>query len=207
LLPPGLPGREPTNHIPPANPILARSLLAEAGHPGGKGLTPLRIGITPGPTTVRMTEMIERDLEAVGFDVCVERYNWRELETLTLSGRLPAFLMSWVADLPDPDAFLYPLFHSEGNSNMFAYRSDVTDSLLARGRALAPSPERNRIYNDLQNVILGDAPLIPLYHNSLAYAWNKDLQGIEIGACGFALVPFRRVYRVPAGDVAQGGRP
>lgn len=210
LLPPGLPGREPGNHIPPANPTLGRSLLAEAGHPDGKGLAPLRIGITPGATTVRMMEMIERDLEAIGLDVRIEIHNWRELESMTLDGTLPAFVMSWVADLPDPDAFLYPLFHSSGNSNMFAYSSAVTDDLLAKGRALPPGQERNRIYSELQDVILGDAPLIPLYHSSLACAWTKEYQGIEIGACGFALVPFRLVYKVESPDLAgaqDGGRP
>ncbi len=194
LLPPGMPGRDPADHMPEADPDAARGLLAKAGHPGGRGLPPVTINVSTGSSSARLARPIVADLKAVGIDARLRRMNWNDLDRSAVEGKLQAFLMSWVADLPDPDAFLFPLFHADGQSNLFAYRCAATDSLLDRGRTLAPGPERNRVYALLQDRILEDAPMIPLYHSSLAYAWKPEVKGIEIGPCGFALVPFSRVY-------------
>jgi ABC-type transport system substrate-binding protein len=208
LLPPGLPGREPIDRMPRPDPAEARRLLAGAGHPDGKGLTPVTIGFTRGGATSRkVAEQIRLDLERVGLQIQIQIYPWNQLDSLAVAGELQAFVMSWVADLPDPDAFLFPLFHSEGESNLFGYRSAEVDAFLDRARMLQPGPERGRTFLALQEQILRDVPMVPLYHPSSAYAWRPELQGVEIGPTGLALVPFELVHFGPAAAMAQGGAP
>ncbi len=204
ILPPGLPGRDPTNWMPKPDPEEASRLLDRAGHPGGRGLAPLVLSVAA-TTNPRLFEPIAADLRAVGFDVQVRQFDWRALDSLASSGDIQAFVMSWVADLPDPDAFLYPLFHSRGQSNLFGYHSTRADSLLEEGRTLSPGPERNQVYARLQEQILQDVPMIPLYHNSLAYAWNTTVRGVEIGPCGISLLPFRSVWIDVAGGTPPSG--
>jgi oligopeptide transport system substrate-binding protein len=198
LLPPGLPGREPVDRLPRPDPAEARRLLAESGHPDGRGLPPITLGTSRGSAAVqKIAEGIQNDLQAIGLTVHVQRFSWRQLDSLTVSGKLQAFMMSWVADLPDPDAFLYPIFHSSGESNLFGYASPEVDSLLALGRMMTPGPERNNVYARLQDVIIRDAPMIPLYHSSSAYAWRAEVHGVEIGPSGFSMINFDRIYLDP----------
>jgi ABC-type transport system substrate-binding protein len=206
LLPPGMPGREPVDRMPRPDPEEARRVLAGAGFPDGKGLAPVSIGFWRGGRASRsLANQIRSDLEAVGFDVEIQVYSWSQLDSLAVAGKLQAFSMSWVADLPDPDAFLFPLFHSKGESNLFGYRSSEADNLLDQARVLQPGPERSRTYLLLQERILQDVPLVPLYHSSIAYAWRPEVQGVEIGPTGLALVPFWRVHFGSASSLAQGG--
>lgn len=206
LLPPGMPGRMPVDQMPRPDREEARRILAQAGFPGGKGLPPVTIGVARGgPASRKVDGQIRDDLASVGFDARLQVYTWRELDSLVVEGALQAFVMSWVADLPDPDAFLYPLIHSEGESNLFAYASAEADDLLDRGRHIGVEAERPPIYQRLQEVALRDAPLIPLYHSSIAYAWRPDFDGVEIGPTGFSLIRFDRVHRTEAASLADRG--
>lgn len=208
LLPPGLPGREPVDRMPRPETAEARRLLAAAGHPDGKGLPPVTISFSKGGSVSRqVAAQLRDDLEEIGLHVKIETIPWAQLDSLAVAGRLQAFVMSWVADLPDPDSFLYPLFHSNGESNIFGYRSARVDSLLEEAHVLQPGPERNRIYLLLQEQVLHDVPMVPLYHSSIAYAWRPDLQGVEIGPTGLALVPFDQVHFGPPVGMAQGEVP
>lgn len=203
LLPPGMPGREPKNRMPQTDPDEARRLLADAGFPGGRGLPAVSIGISQGgEASKKIVQGICADLRAIGLDVRLQPYEWSELSGRAISGRLQAFVMSWVADLPDPDAYLFPLFSSRGETNLFGYASPEVDSLLARGRVLPPGEERNAVYAKLQDLIIHDAPLVPLYHSSIAYAWRPEVHDVEIGPAGFAMIDFDRIY-ISSPDMTQ----
>jgi len=198
LLPPGMPGREPVDRMPRTDPAEARRLLVEAGHPRGRGLPQIKLGTSRGSQAIeKITQGIRADLESIGLSVVVVPCTWRQLDSLTTRGDLQAFMMSWVADLPDPDAFLYPICHTNGESNLFGYSSTEVDSLLALGRVLVPGPERNAVYAKLQDLLLRDVPLIPLYHSSIAYAWRPEVHGVEIGPSGFAMINFSQIYIDP----------
>jgi len=205
FLPPGMPGRTPGNTMPDPDTEAARALLRDAGYPDGRGLPPLKVAVSEG-SSPRLYEPILADLEAGGFTVKTLALSWRQLDSLASAGAVHAFMMSWVADLPDPDAFLYPLFHSTGQSNLFAYRSERVDSLLEEGRRLPLGPARNQVYARLSEILAADAPMIPLYHNSLAHAWRSAVRGIDVGPGGVSLICFREVHLDDGGsDAAHAG--
>lgn len=201
LLPPGMPGRDPVSRMPKSDLDEARRLIEVSGHPGGRGLAPIELAVAR-TTNPLLYEPIAAALHSIGLVVRIQHYDWRALDSLATRGKLQMFVMSWVADLPDPDAFLYPMFNSKGQSNLFGYSSARADSLLEKGRVMTPGPERNQVYVSLQDQILDDAPMVPLYHNSLAYAWDPAVKGIDIGPCGFALLSFRSVWLDPTAKPA-----
>ena len=205
LLPPGLPNREPIDQMPRPSPDDARRLLAEAGHPQGQGLPTITIGLNYGGPSRVVEDQIVRNLEAVGLKIRIQRMSWGELSGRVTSGSLQAFMMSWVADLPDPDAFLYPLFHSRGESNLFAYASAEVDSLLDVGHVLSSGSQRTQLYQRLQEVILRDAPMVPLYNSSIAYAWRPEVHGVELGPAGYSLLPFDQIYVDPPSMALKPG--
>lgn len=194
LLPPGMPGRDPVDRMPTRDIEEAAKLLVDAGHPGGEGLPPISIGIVGGGSVTTTTDLLLANIRETGLEIELVEMDWRQLDSLAVGGHLQAFLMSWIADLPDGNSFLYALFHSEGEANLFAYASDEVDALLETGRALPNGPERSQAYLDLQAAVLRDVPLIPLFHSSAAYGWRPEVRGLSIGPCGISVVDMTQVY-------------
>jgi peptide/nickel transport system substrate-binding protein/oligopeptide transport system substrate-binding protein len=194
LLPPGLPGRDPTDHLPPRSLLEAKRVLEEAGCPGGTGLPPIRIGFSAHPRAQRIVDGIQADLREIGIEVQGVPLGWSVLDSLITSGGLQGFLLSWIADLPDADQFLHSLFHSQGEGNMFGYASAEVDQLLEATRRGVPGPEHIAAVNRLQEQVIADAPIIPLFHGASTYAWQPGVRGLEIGPCGMAILELHRVY-------------
>lgn len=63
---------------------------------------------------------------------------------------------------PDPDQ--YHLWHSEQSTNFTNYKNTRIDALLENGRKTAEKNERRAIYQEFQQFLLEDAPVIFLKH-------------------------------------------
>ncbi|MDM7916738.1 MAG: ABC transporter substrate-binding protein [Candidatus Eisenbacteria bacterium] len=204
LLPSGISGRDPIDRMPRLDRGEAMRLLEQAGYPGGRGLPKIVLGSSTGGSSIRTAEAVRGDLQSVGFDVEIRPLRWRALDSLATGGALHGFFMTWVADIPDPDSFLYALFHSTGDGNLFRYRSALVDSLLEAGRELPAGAPRSDLYLRIQEGILRDAPMVPLFQSLEAYSWRPEIQGVDIGPCGFSLVPFSRVHLRQAPQEREG---
>ena len=75
------------------------------------------------------------------------------------------FRIGWGADYPDPENFLDILFHSESDNNHSGYNNLEVDSLLERARVERNREARFALYNQAEQMILDDAPWIPLWHS------------------------------------------
>jgi ABC-type transport system substrate-binding protein len=195
VLPPGLAGYSPEIKALEYSPEKARRLLAEAGHPNGTGLPPVRL-LNPsgGATAERIIARIREDLAAVGLQLEVTLVTWNEMSDALEDGSAPAFLLGWVADLSDPDAFLRSLFESNGIGNYFALKDAKTDRLLELG-AVEPNPvARARLYRSLERHVLRQAPMVPLYHTLGIVAVHDHVNGLEPGPLGLAKIELERVW-------------
>jgi len=182
------------------DPAKSRAILAEAGHPGGEGLPPVRIcNPSMGPAARRVLERIEADLSAVGIRLEVVPVTWAELAQMLDDRSAPAFLLAWIADRTDPDAFLREMFETAGSANYFSYSSDRVDELLTEGRAERDPNARARIYREMERTILGDAPIIPLYNTVGVLAEHSNVRGLEPTPLGLAKAELERVWLADGG--------
>jgi ABC-type transport system substrate-binding protein len=195
VLPPGLAGYSPEIKTLEHSPDEARRLLAEAGHPNGKGLSPVRL-LNPsgGATAERIISRIREDLAAVGLQLEVTLVTWSEMSDALEDGSAPAFLLGWVADLSDPDAFLRSLFESNGIGNYFGLKDARTDRLLELGAVEANPVARARLYRSLERHVLRQAPMVPLYHTLGVVAVHDHVNGLEPGPLGLAKIELERVW-------------
>ena len=96
------------------------------------------------------------------------------------SGNHDMFIGGWGTVTLDADYGLYPLFHSSsiGNSgNRSRYANDEVDALLEDARTEIEEGQRLELYEEAQEIILEEAPIIPIYHPSLLTGMNDDIEG------------------------------
>ncbi len=151
------------------DPEKAKSLLAEAGWKvGPDGLQEKegrRFAFTvwtyPRDTSVRIAVVLQNQLKKVGIQMNIEQIEVATLLARTPKGDHDAILISY--GWPDAD-ILYYFFHSSrlATTNRVHYTNAEVDRLLQEGRVTVDPQKRLEVYQKLQEILLHDAPWIPL---------------------------------------------
>jgi oligopeptide transport system substrate-binding protein len=196
ILPPGTQGFNPRLVSYAYNPDRARELLAKAGYPQGRGLPTLEIwSSVKHPDIVREHEYVRRSLEAVGVPV---RFNyltdWPAFSRGLEERKFPAFLYAWYADVPDPDNFLSKLFHSQSARNFFGYVNPGLDELLTAARRERDASSRVELYRRAEQIVLEDAPIIPILHHTYERLFQPYVRSIEVNGLGDPYIPLRKIW-------------
>jgi oligopeptide transport system substrate-binding protein len=196
FVPPGTFGYDPDYRPYPFDPNRAKSLLAKAGFPGGKGLPVLQIWSSVKSADIeREHEAIKRYLADVGIRGEFH-YNsdWPSFNAQVYEGKLPIFRYGWVADVPDPDNFLYRVFHSRSRNNITQYHNPDVDRLLDRARGEHDPMARVELYRKAERMILEDSPVLPLNYDSYERLFQPYVQSIEVSALGDPYIPMRKIW-------------
>ena len=196
FLPPGTYGYDPEFRPYPFDPKRSRELLARAGYPGGRGLPVFQIWSSVKSSDIEQEhEAIRRYLAEVGIRVEFQyNTNWPSFNSQVYEGKYPIFRYGWVADVPEPDNFLYKLFHSESRSNLSRYRNERVDRLLDGARAEQAYNKRIGLYREAERLIIQDSPVIPLNYDSYERLFQPYVQSIEISALGDPYIPMRKIW-------------
>jgi methyl-accepting chemotaxis protein/ABC-type transport system substrate-binding protein len=180
LLPPGLLGYDPNLRSFEYDPEKARTLLREAGH--GSGFTlEYRTWDTDEFNNSGMVPLIIEDLAAVGITVNVTRHSATDASAPRNDPRHNLiYCANWYADFPDSDNFFYIFFHSEATSirGLFFNRPDV-DAQIIEARRSNDTERRVAIYRDLNQMVLREAPLLPLFHERLFVLHKPEVRGVK----------------------------
>jgi ABC-type transport system substrate-binding protein len=150
----------------PYEPERARQILEKEGAVGDK----VDFYVTSSPQeVVDMAEVIQAYLKDAGLDVRLQAREWSAFKEAVARGESDMFWLSWWADYPDPENFLYPLFHSENRGpggNRAFYSNPEVDSLIEAGQR-APSMEiRDSYYGRAERIIVRDAPWVFFWHRT-----------------------------------------
>jgi len=196
ILPPGTPGFNPRLAGYAYDPARARALLAQAGYPGGQGLPPLTIwSSVKDERIVSEHETIRRALEAVGIRAEFSYVtDWPVFSRQLLEAKWPAFLYAWFADMPDPDNFLYLLFHSKSVRNFTGYANPAVDEALQQARRAGDPQRRADLYRRAEQLVLDDAPIVPIWHYPYERRFQPYVKSIEVNGLGDPYIPFRKVW-------------
>lgn len=96
--------------------------------------------------------------------------------------------------MPEPDNFLYRLFHSQSRNNITRYRNGKVDQLLDQARAEQVYLKRIELYRQAEKLIMDDAPVIPLNYQSYERLFQPYVQSIEVSALGDPYIPMRKIW-------------
>lgn len=169
ILPPGIAGYDPEARGYPYDVEEARRLLARAGYPRGKGLPEITLGYVKGRSHRLVCRRIRENLQAIGVKVNLKELGPRDLvhAAAGTGTELVMYRMAWLADYPDPDAFLRPTLHSSSrpeSGNYGRYRNRQFDRALDLARAEPDLRKRLKGYHQAELIAMDDAAWVLLYH-------------------------------------------
>jgi peptide/nickel transport system substrate-binding protein len=180
----------------------AKRLLAEAGHAGGFRTTlwypSSQRTYLPNPPNTAI--QIQQDLKEVGIEVELKKVEWSTLLEATKNGQHDMCLMGWMADIFDPDNFLYVLLDRdnavEGRANNLSfYKGERVHELLLQAQRTYDRFTRERLYHEVQEILHEEVPTVPLATVPDFRVVRKDVRGYTIYPAGgeyFRHVSFAR---------------
>jgi len=172
-------------------PARTKQLLAEAGFPGGKGLPPVKLLTVP--IYADLASFIAKQLEEAGIPVQVDVVQKSLLLELTSNSRALFFRGSWIADYPDAENYL-SVFYSKNPAppNYTRYKNAEFDALFEKALAETNDSVRYRLYQQADQVMINDAPVIPLWYDKVIHLVQPNVKGFEPNSLN--LLELRRTH-------------
>ncbi|HOY68860.1 MAG TPA: ABC transporter substrate-binding protein [Candidatus Ozemobacteraceae bacterium] len=175
----------------------ARALLAEAGYPAGKGFPEITLQVNRDEIHVRTAEFVLANLRDIGISCRMKEVDFPEHLAAVQSGQTPFFRMGFTVDYPDPDNFLYSLFHSSNigpAGNYSRYANARVDELLERARFEIDPKERIQLYQQAEQIIVDDAPWVFVFHYTTHGIWQPTVRGMKITPMGAPYITYRSLW-------------
>jgi peptide/nickel transport system substrate-binding protein len=166
------------------NYTLTKELLGELGYNENNKLTFTLWYETSGhyPQSPQQALVLQSALEASGvISVSLESRDWAAYRTARQQEIMQAYILGWYPDYIDPDDYIYPFVHSSGGSWIHHnYANPQMDQLIEWARGNTTAAARDSLYQQIQDLMVQDCPIIPLYQSS-AYAVSKtNVKGIYL---------------------------
>jgi peptide/nickel transport system substrate-binding protein len=161
-----------------------RELLSELGYSESNKLSFKLWYETSGhyPQSPQQAAVLKSSLEASGvISVTLESRDWASYRTARQDEIMDAYILGWYPDYIDPDDYIYPFVQSSGGSWIHHnYNNTQMDQLIAWARGNTTTTARDSLYQQIQDLMVQDAPIIPLYQGG-AYAVSKtNVKGIYL---------------------------
>jgi peptide/nickel transport system substrate-binding protein len=173
IVPPGIPGFTGVAGYAYSQDS-ARKYLQLAGYPLGKNLPALQLYTTP--TYLKIAEFLQKSWEEIGVPIQIELIEGATLREMAAQGKLSLWRASWMADYADAENFLalfYGPHKSPSGPNFTRYDNPAYNHLYERLLKAAEPGNPTPLYQEMERLIIADAPIIPLYYYKIVRLVNK----------------------------------
>lgn len=180
IIPAALRGSPHPGDLYTFDPESALELLTEAGYAEG---FEMEIWQRENPEGGRILESVQAYLGRVGVRVRLVTREWSAFKQAVERGTPDAFYLDWFADYPDPENFLYPLFHSSnrgGGGNRTGYVNVSVDSLLGEASLCSDPEARWELYRRAEEIVYLEAPWIFLWFPTRYEIVSTRLRGYRM---------------------------
>jgi peptide/nickel transport system substrate-binding protein len=179
--------------VPGYNPTDAAKLLDQAGWTGrnaagyrtkgGKELD-LSLPVSNATTVSPVYDLVQAQLKALGVNVQVELEPQTEVTTQRYAGDYDMLSGVWHTNTPD---VLYIKYASSQipdaqhlGQNLARLSDPSLDTLLAQARETVDQNSLKSLYTQAQQRLDTDLPGLPIYQNSVLWAFNKSLHDVVV---------------------------
>jgi peptide/nickel transport system substrate-binding protein len=168
--------------VPKYDPERAKQLMKEAGYPDGFKTEIYVSGSDKAAVIIQ--DYLKKNLN---IDVKINLLEWGTFSEVVSKGKAPMYAMSWTW-YPDPDFFLYQMFHSKqigslGNGQGFS--DSKVDELLDKAVSeTADQNERAKLYKEALKIITENNGRINFANGKIIDGINKKVHDFERGSDG-----------------------
>jgi oligopeptide transport system substrate-binding protein len=182
ILPPGMAGYNENLRGYPYDPEKARQLIAESKYGDASDLPEITLNVSGGGGAAarQVSAIVEMYKQNLGVDVTIQQTDWATYLWDLRAHRYQMFGVTagWIADYPDPQDFLDVLFHSGSRNNDMEYSNPEVDRLLEEARVEQDFEKRMELYQEAEQIILEDAPIVPLTHDADYWLTKPYVKGM-----------------------------
>lgn len=165
----------------------ARQLVKESHYNAATQLT-----LYTNETYKEYALFIVKQLEKAGLNIKVEISQPSILREWMSQGKVQFFRGSWLADYPDAENY-FAVFYSKNGSppNYTRFNNATFDALYEKALAENNDSIRFDIYHQMEQIIIDEAPVVPLYYDEVLRFSQKNIAGLS--ANGLNLLHLKRV--------------
>jgi oligopeptide transport system substrate-binding protein len=203
-IPPGVfPGYPQPAGLPYDVPA-AKKLLADAGYPNGEGFPHLTILFNSEGDHADIAQIIRNqwianlgitmDLEGVEIKVFGQRLQTQQYDIARAS---------WYGDYDDPTTFT-DKYKSDSDDNDAKWINHEYDDLCAAAQKEPDAAKRLALLARAENLLLTEAPIIPMYTYMNAYLFRDNVKGLPLAPN--AMVMFKSIYVVHDATTQNGAK-
>ena len=186
ILPPGMPGYNEALEGLDYDVKEARELIAASKYGDVSNLPPITLTVEGYGNNIPayLGAIIQEWQQNLGVEISV-----RQMETENFLYNLKEekdemFIMGWIADYPDPHNFLDILFYTGSEVNIFEYNNPTLDTLLDQAAIEQDEAERLAMYQQAEQLVVDDAPCLPLFHGTNYILVKSYVKGYELSPLG-----------------------
>ncbi|MCB0327167.1 MAG: peptide ABC transporter substrate-binding protein [Bdellovibrionales bacterium] len=159
------------------DPEEARRLLSEAGYPNGQGFPKVEFKYNTQDTHRLIAEAVQQMWKTnLNIDVELTNVEWRVYLDDQINGNFDITRQGWIGDFPDPYTFL-DLYMSYSGNNHTRWVNHKYDSLVQEANRTADYDVRNKIFSEAVDILMADAPVLPIYIYTRSYLKKPFLKG------------------------------
>jgi peptide/nickel transport system substrate-binding protein len=177
------------------NPDKAKELLSQAGwkdtdndgvlDKDGKKFEVRLITFFERAELPPMAEVIQNQLKQVGIQVNVQVLESGGSQALREKGDFDMYLVARALGfIPDPSHYLISDFHSSNTGakgwGAYGYSNQQLDGLLQQGQATMDVDQRHQIYNQVQEILVNETPVIFISNYTNVDATLSNIEGYRI---------------------------
>lgn len=151
----------------------AKALLAEAGYPDGIDLV-VQVPNTTIP--LQLMQVIQSMTAEAGINIEIVSKEFATLLSDQTAGDYEASQIGWSGRV-DPDGNIHQFVTTGGGINDSGYSNATVDDALNAARTQADTASRKAQYDIARDVLINDAPLVYLYHESWITALDAGIEG------------------------------
>jgi peptide/nickel transport system substrate-binding protein len=152
----------------------AQYYLAKAGFPKGQNFPKITLDLNPeGDRHSNVALEIQKQLrDALNIQMEINILPHAQITDKCLKGNFSLIRLSWVADYPSPQNFLW-MFHSKyvaalgDNSypNIPRYKNEKFDELYEKGLTATSTIEANKFFMEAEKIAMKEAPILVLWYD------------------------------------------
>ncbi|MCO4783421.1 MAG: ABC transporter substrate-binding protein [Candidatus Cloacimonetes bacterium] len=134
------------------------------------------------PKNMMICQSIKQYLEKAGFKIKLKPLDWNAFTEALVKLDYDLFYRNWIADFPDGDNFLYPLFHSQSKGlkgNYPMYSSETFDQVITKSRKESNADLRRQMLEQAAKTAVVDASRVFLWFKKKTYVVNKRVKNFH----------------------------